>query len=65
MATQEPYDPNCCACLKTCSHTGPHAYCNLHYEKHVGSGTKRAKMHARILSKEESEKVKRELGIID
>lgn len=30
MAKSEPYDPNCCMCVGTCNHTGPHQYCERH-----------------------------------
>lgn len=31
MTFQEPYDPNCCVCQGSCSHTGPHNYCGRHF----------------------------------
>lgn len=33
MATQEPYDYDCCACLGQCYHTGSHSYCERHMPK--------------------------------
>lgn len=28
------FSPNCCACMGTCNHTGPHYYCNYHGGTH-------------------------------
>jgi len=30
MATQLPYDQNCCACRGSCMHTGPCSLCDRH-----------------------------------
>ena len=63
MARTEPYDEDCCMCRGSCMHTGPHSYCDRHYDTYEGRTRLKIKVNPEFASQEAIDKIEKELGI--